>query len=81
MLDIGIGPSPDWLVAQARRAIARGGPALSGFRNLNRNERVASDDRSVLTVDEWLACEVSPADLPARSGPVVLALIWAGRGP
>ncbi|WP_417429526.1 terminase large subunit domain-containing protein [Kiloniella sp.] len=75
----GIGPSPDWLVAQARRAIARGGSALSSFRNLNRNERVASDDRSVLlTVDEWLSCEVSPDDLPERFGPVVLGIDLGG---
>ncbi|GAW36969.1 hypothetical protein RA2_04044 [Roseovarius sp. A-2] len=67
----GIGPSAEWLTAQARRAIARGGSALSSFRNLNRNERVASDNRSVLlTVDEWLACEVAPDDLPRRDGPV-----------
>jgi hypothetical protein len=44
----GICPSVEWLVTQARRAIARGGSALSSFRNLNRNERVASDNRSVL---------------------------------
>ncbi|WP_179379766.1 terminase large subunit domain-containing protein [Jannaschia marina] len=75
----GIGPSAEWLVAQARRAIARGGSALSSFRNLNRNERVAADDRSVLlTVDEWLACEVSPVDLPPRSGPVVLGVDLGG---
>ncbi len=65
----GIGASADWLVAQARRAIARGGSALSSFRNLNRNERVSSEDRSVLvTVDEWLAAEVAPDDLPPREG-------------
>ncbi|MBD2840770.1 terminase large subunit domain-containing protein [Erythrobacter rubeus] len=75
----GIGPSPDWLVAQARRAIARGGSALSSFRNLNRNERVASDDRSVLlTVDEWLACEVAPDDLPPREGLVVMGVDLGG---
>ncbi|KEP67861.1 terminase [Thioclava dalianensis] len=75
----GIGPSPEWLTAQARRAIARGGSALSSFRNLNRNERVASDDRSVLlTVDEWLGCEVSPCDLPPRDGPVVLGVDLGG---
>jgi len=75
----GIGPSPEWLTAQARRAIARGGSALSSFRNLNRNERVASDDRSVLlTVDEWLGCEVSPDDLPPRDGPVVLGVDLGG---
>lgn len=75
----GIGSTPEWLVAQARRAIARGGSALSSFRNLNRNERVAADDRSVLvTVDEWLAAEVSPDDLPGRDGPVVLGVDLGG---
>jgi len=75
----GIGPSPEWLVAQARRAIARGGSALSSFRNLNRNERVASDNRSVLlTVDEWLGCEVSPDALPMREGPVVMGVDLGG---
>jgi phage terminase large subunit-like protein len=75
----GIGSTPEWLVAQARRAIARGGSALSSFRNLNRNERVASDNRSVLlTVDEWLSCEVSPDDLPPRDGPVVLGIDLGG---
>jgi phage terminase large subunit-like protein len=75
----GIGPSAEWLTAQARRAIARGGSALSSFRNLNRNERVASDNRSVLlTVDEWLACEVAPDDLPPRDGPVVLGVDLGG---
>jgi phage terminase large subunit-like protein len=74
-----IGATPDWLVAQAKRAIARGGSALSSFRNLNRNERVASDDRSVLvTIDEWLAAEVAPDDLPRRDGPVVLGVDLGG---
>lgn len=75
----GIGSTPQWLVAQARRAIARGGSALSSFRNLNRNERVASDDRSVLvTVDEWIAAEVAPDALPERDGPVVLGVDLGG---
>lgn len=75
----GIGPSKEWLKAQAARAIARGGSALSSFRNLNRNERVASDDRSVLlTLDEWLSCEVSPQDLPPRDGAVVLGIDLGG---
>jgi phage terminase large subunit-like protein len=75
----GIGSSPEWLEAQAKRAIARGGSALSSFRNLNRNERVASDDRSVLcTVDEWMAAEVSPDALPKRDGPVVLGVDLGG---
>ncbi len=75
----GIGSTPEWLVAQARRAIARGGSALSSFRNLNRNERISTEDRSVLvTVDEWMAAEVAPDDLPARIGPCVLGVDLGG---
>jgi phage terminase large subunit-like protein len=75
----GIGASAEWLVAQARRAIARGGSALSSYRNLNRNERVSSDDRSVLvTVDEWMGAEVSPDDLPPRSGQCILGIDLGG---
>lgn len=75
----GIGAAPEWLVTQARRAIARGGSALSSFRNLNRNERVSTEDRSVLvTVDEWMSAEVSPDDLPAREGPCILGVDLGG---
>lgn len=75
----GIGASAEWLQAQARRAIARGGSALSSFRNLNRNERVADENRSVLiTVDEWQGCEVAPDELPAREGPLVLGVDLGG---
>ncbi len=75
----GIGSTPDWLEAQARRAIARGGSALSSFRNLNRNERVSTEDRSVLvTVDEWMAAEVDPDQLPPRDGPCVLGIDLGG---
>lgn len=75
----GIGSTPEWLVAQARRAIARGGSALSSFRNLNRNERCSTEDRSVLvTVDEWLASEVDPDQLPPREGPCVLGVDLGG---
>ncbi|MGR3743930.1 MAG: terminase large subunit domain-containing protein, partial [Pseudooceanicola nanhaiensis] len=75
----GIGASPDWLVAQARRAIARGGSALSSFRNLNRNERVSTEDRSVLiTVDEWLSAEVAPDELPPRDGEAILGVDLGG---
>jgi phage terminase large subunit-like protein len=75
----GIGASPEWLLAQARRAIARGGSALSSFRNLNRNERVSTEDRSVLiTVDEWLSAEVAPDDLPPREGECILGVDLGG---
>ncbi|SFP35279.1 terminase large subunit domain-containing protein [Tranquillimonas alkanivorans] len=75
----GIGASADWLVAQARRAIARGGSALSSFRNLNRNERVSTEDRSVLvTVDEWLSAEVAPDELPEREGECILGVDLGG---
>lgn len=75
----GIGAVPEWLVSQAQRAIARGGSALTSFRNLNRNERVSTEDRSVLvTVDEWMSAEVSPEDLPERDGPCVLGVDLGG---
>ena len=75
----GIGANAEWLQSQAARAIARGGSALSSFRNLNRNERVSTEDRSLLvTVDEWMAAEVSPEDLPPREGPCVLGADLGG---
>lgn len=75
----GIGATPEWLVSQAQRAIARGGSALSSFRNLNRNERVSTENRSVLvTVDEWMGAEVSPDDLPERDGPCILGIDLGG---
>ncbi|WP_417676354.1 terminase large subunit domain-containing protein [Pseudodonghicola sp.] len=75
----GIGSTPEWLQSQAQRAIARGGSALTSFRNLNRNERVSTDNRSVLvTVDEWMAAEVSPEDLPDRKGPCILGVDLGG---
>lgn len=75
----GIGASIEWLQAQARRAIARGGTALSSFRNLNRNERVSNEDRSVLvTVDEWLSAEVAPDALPPRDGECILGVDLGG---
>lgn len=75
----GIGSTAEWLVAQAKRAIARGGSALSSFRNLNRNERVSTEDRSVLvTVDEWLSAEVDPDQLPPRDGPCILGVDLGG---
>lgn len=75
----GIGSSPQWLTKAARIAIARGGAALSTFRNLNRNERVSIENKSVLvTVDEWLSAEVSPDELPAREGPCILGVDLGG---
>jgi len=73
----GIGSSQEWLQAQARRAIARGGSALTTFRLYNRNERVSGETRDLLlTVDEWLNCETS--DLPPRQGQVVLGIDLGG---
>lgn len=73
----GIGGSLNWLEAQARRAIARGGSSLTSFRLYNRNERVSGECRDLLiTVDEWLSCET--AELPARSGPVVVGIDLGG---
>ncbi len=75
----GIGSTSEWLVAQAKRAIARGGSALASFRNLNRNERVSTEDRSVLvTVDEWLSTEADPDQLPPREGPCILGVDLGG---
>lgn len=73
----GIGSSVDWLLATARRAIAQGGPALTAFRLYNRNERVSGEARDLLlTLDDWLACEVS--DLPPRSGQVIVGVDLGG---
>ena len=73
----GIGSSVKWLQAQAQRAIARGGSALSSFRLYNRNERVAGESRNaLLTVDDWLDCEVS--ELPPREGGAVVGIDLGG---
>lgn len=73
----GIGASLEWLQGQARRAIARGGSTLTSFRLYNRNERISGESRDVLlTVDEWLACEVS--DVPPRQGQVVIGIDLGG---
>lgn len=75
----GIGSSLDWLQAQARRAIQRGGSTLTSFRLYNRNERVSGETRDVLlTVDEWQACEAGPDELPPRKGPVVIGVDLGG---
>ncbi|MGJ8586975.1 MAG: terminase TerL endonuclease subunit [Yoonia sp.] len=73
----GIGSSVEWLQGQARRAIARGGSTLTAFRLYNRNERVSGETRDVLlTVDEWLNCEVTQA--PERAGQVVIGIDLGG---
>jgi phage terminase large subunit-like protein len=73
----GIGASLEWLQAQARRAIARGGSALTSFRLYNRNERVSGEARDLLlSVDEWLKCET--AELPPRQGQVVIGIDLGG---
>ncbi|MEM8821578.1 MAG: terminase large subunit [Pseudomonadota bacterium] len=73
----GIGSTPEWLQAQAERAIAMGGHALTSFRLYNRNERVSGEARDLLlTVDEWLAAETDRP--PPRSGPVVVGIDLGG---
>ena len=73
----GIGAPVSWLTAQAQRAIARGGNALSTFRLYNRNERVSGETRGLLlTVDQWLSCET--VDLPPRDGPAVVGVDLGG---
>ncbi|MBR9763863.1 MAG: terminase [Rhodobacteraceae bacterium] len=73
----GIGSSMEWLEGQARRAIARGGSALTSFRLYNRNERVSGISRDVLiTLDEWLACETDA--LPPRQGGVIIGIDLGG---
>jgi len=75
--EFGIGSSIDWLQGQARRAISRGGSTLTSFRLYNRNERVSAETRDVLlTVDEWMACEVGK--LPPRQGQVVIGIDLGG---
>lgn len=73
----GIGGSLEWLEAQAKRAISRGGSSLTSFRLYNRNERVSGESRDLLiTLDEWLNCEVE--QLPPRDGGVVIGIDLGG---
>lgn len=72
-----IGPRIEDLEVAARRAIQRGGAALANFRNLSRNERVATEQRGVLIdVADWLRVEV--AQLPPREGPCIIGLDLGG---
>ncbi len=73
----GIGGSPEWLQAQGKRSIARGGSSLTSFRLYNRNERVSGESRDLLiTLDEWLNCETDT--LPPREGGVVIGIDLGG---
>lgn len=73
----GIGSSIEWLQAEARRAIARGGNALTSFRLYNRNERVSGETRDLLlSVDEWLNCETD--SVPPREGACVVGIDLGG---
>lgn len=73
----GIGTTMDHLQAMAVQSIARGGSSLATFRLYNRNERISGETRNLLvTVDEWIACEVS--ELPPREGGVVIGIDLGG---
>lgn len=73
----GIGSSIEWLQAEARRAVARGGSTLASFRLLNLNQRVSDDTRAMLiTADQWQKCEVET--LPPREGPCVAGIDLGG---
>lgn len=75
--EYGIGSSIEWLQAEARRAIARGGSTLTSFRLYNLNQRVSGEARDVLlTTDEWLKCETE--SLPPRAGSVVVGIDLGG---
>lgn len=78
--EAGIGSSPKWLKAQARRAIARDGSALSSFRLYNRNERVSGERRDMLLeIDTWLDAETS--ELPPREDAAVVGVDLGGSEP
>jgi phage terminase large subunit-like protein len=73
----GIGSSEEWLQAAARRALQRGGSALSNFRLYHLNQRVSHEARAILiSVDRWQACEVD--ELPPRQGPLTCGIDLGG---
>ena len=73
----GIGSSEEWLQAAARRALQRGGSALSNFRLYHLNQRVSHEARAILiSVDRWTACEVD--ELPPRRGPLTCGIDLGG---
>ena len=44
-------------------------PDQPGFRAWDLNQKLRPDVQPILTVDQWLACEVPPDQLPERIGP------------
>ena len=73
----GIAPALKDLQAAARRAMARGGSTLSGFRLLHLNERVSDDSREpLIDLDDWYRVETGT--LPQRKGAVVVGLDLGG---
>ncbi|HEY8066242.1 MAG TPA: terminase TerL endonuclease subunit [Methylosinus sp.] len=77
--EYGVGASLEWLEAQARRAVARGGSALTAWRLYNLNQRVADENRSVLiTADQWLSCETDDLFFAGREGPVIVGIDLGG---
>lgn len=75
----GIGASLEWLEAQARQALARGGSSLNAYRLYHRNERISGENRDLLlTTDEWLACETDDLFFAPREGSVVVGIDLGG---
>jgi phage terminase large subunit-like protein len=69
--------SLEWLRAQARRAMQRGGNTLASFRLFHLNQRTSDETRAVLIeAARWQACET--ADVPARDGPLVCGIDLGG---
>ncbi len=73
----GVGASIEWLQAQARRAVERGGSTLAAWRLFNLNQRVAHETRALLlSFEAWERCEV--AELPPREGSVIVGIDLGG---
>jgi len=72
-----VGASLEWLQAQARRAVERGGSTLAAWRLYNLNQRVGAETRALLIAfDEWARCEVT--ELPPRAGSVIVGIDLGG---
>jgi phage terminase large subunit-like protein len=73
----GVGASLEWLQAQARRAVERGGSTLATWRLYNLNQRVSAETRALLIAfDAWARCEVT--ELPPRAGSVIVGIDLGG---